>query len=274
VLAEIVRYIARVKKIRNEKGLLETLRERESKGTTGIGSGIALPHARIEGLKEVLFFVGVSRGGVDFAAIDGKPVNIVFLFVTPQADTETHLKLLSRISGLAGNKGLIRKMLAARTNEALYDVLKAEELDVAGFMSLTDREIFLELDTGLDGLTEEEAAKRLLVYGENRLKQLGRKSLLKRFVYNFTNGLALLMWVGSVLAFLVDMPQVGWAIIAVIIINGFFSYWQEFRAERSLAALKKLARRVGKKIIKKKKIKAVKKRTVVKRPAKKIKKTT
>jgi len=240
VLEEIVRHVAKVKKIRNEKALLATLHEREAKGTTGIGNGIAIPHARMEGLKDVVFFVGVSRGGIDFAAIDGKPVQVVFLFLTPQADTETHLKILSRISGLAGNKSLIRKMLAAETDEGLYDVLRAEELDVAGFMSLTDREIFLELDTGPDGLTDEEAGKRLLAYGENKLKQMGKKSLLKRFLYNFTNQLALLMWVGSALAFLVSMPEVGWAIIAVIFINAFFSYWQEFRAERAIDALKKL----------------------------------
>ena len=240
VFAEIVRSIAKAKKLRNEEALLSTLKERESKGTTGIGGGIAIPHARIEGLKEVVFFVGVSREGIDYAALDGSPVHVIFLFLTPQADTETHLKILSRISGLAGNKNLIRKMIAAQTDKELFDVLKAEELSWASFISLTDKEIFLELETGPSGLTDEDAGKRLLVYGENRLKQLGKKSLFRRFLYNFTNQLALLMWVGSVLAFLVGMPEVGWAIIAVIFINAFFSYWQEFRAERAIDALKKL----------------------------------
>ncbi|MGD1049097.1 MAG: HAD-IC family P-type ATPase, partial [Candidatus Krumholzibacteriaceae bacterium] len=238
--AEIVRHVARARKLRNEEALLSTLQERESKGTTGIGDGIAIPHARIEGLKEVVFFVGVSREGIDYGAIDGSPVHVVFLFLTPQADTETHLKILSRISGLAGNKSLIRKMIAAQTDKGLYDVLKTEELSWASFISLTEKEIFLELETGQSGLTDEDAGKRLLVYGGNRLKQLGKKSLFRRFLYNFTNQLALLMWVGAVLAFLVGMAEVGWAIIAVIFINAFFSYWQEYRAERAIDALKKL----------------------------------
>ncbi len=240
VFAEIVRSIAKAKKLPDEKALLATLQERETKGTTGIGGGIAIPHARMEGLKEVVFFVGVSHEGIEFASLDGKPVNVIFLFITPQADTQTHLKILSRVSGLAGRKGFIRKLLAVETNERLYDVLKAEELDVAGFISLTEREIFLELDTSPGGLTEEAAKSRLLIYGENKLKHIGKKSLFRRFLYNFTNRLAVLMWVGSVLAFLVGMPEVGWAIIAVIFINAFFSYWQEFRAERAIDALKKL----------------------------------
>ncbi len=240
VISEIVEIICRQKKIKNKKEILESILEREKQEVTGIGNGVAIPHGRIENLKEVLLFVGVSKKGIDFSSPDGKPVHLVFLFVTPFSESQTHLKLLSRIASLIKSDGIVNHLIATQTDEELYRLLNFEEVGKEGFLPLTREDICRELGTCEPGLSEEEAKKRLEVYGQNRLKKIKKASLVKRFVDNFTNLLAILMWVGSGLAFLVEMPEVGWAIIAVIIINGLFSFWQEFRAEKAIDALKNL----------------------------------
>jgi P-type Ca2+ transporter type 2C len=101
-------------------------------------------------------------------------------------------------------------------------------------------EVYKELNTSIKGLGNEEAKLRLEKYGYNEIKEVKKSSLLSRFVSNFTNLLAILLWIASILAFVGGMPQLGWAIILVIIINSLFSFWQEFKAEQATESLKKM----------------------------------
>lgn len=241
VLPEIVEQICKYRKVSKYKGeFLKLLFEREEKGTTGMGNGIAIPHARSENINEIFFFVGVSKEGINFDAVDDQPVHLIFLFITPFSESGTNLKILSKIASLAKNTAFVKKLVSAQTSDNLYHILMLEEVEKEGFLTLTKEEIYQELDTGDTGLADTEVSRRLEEYGPNKLKKLAKKSLLKRFLYNFTNLLAVLMWIGSGLAFLVEMKEVGWAIIAVIIINAIFSFWQEFKAEKAIEALKNL----------------------------------
>ena len=240
VISEIVEDICKQKKIKSKKEILESILEREKQETTAIGHGVAIPHTRLGLIKDVLFFVGVSKTGIDFSSPDGKPVHLVFLFITPLTESQTHLKILSKIANLIKKDSFINHLITAQTDGELYRLLNTEDVGREEFLPLTKQEICLELGTCEPGLSEEEAKKRLEVYGQNRLKKIKKASLAKRFLYNFTNLLAILMWVGSILAFLVEMPVVGWAIIAVIIINALFSFWQEFKAEKAIDALRNL----------------------------------
>ena len=97
------------------------------------------------------------------------------------------------------------------------------------------------------GLTQAEAQRRLSEYGPNRIEEVGRESLLWRFAREFTHFFALILWVAAGLCFFSEWhdPDQGWskvgiAIVAVIIINGAFAFWQEWRIEKTLAALKDL----------------------------------
>ncbi len=236
VISEIAGYIGNRKRISNKSEIIETI----GTGAAGIGGGAAILHARTEELKEVLFFVGISRPGIDFSSVDGKPVHLVILFVTPLTETETHFKILSQIGGLLKSKIWVEKLLSARSNEELFTILHMEGIEKEGFLELTKEEICQELSTCDTGLTETEAKERLKRYGHNELKKAKGKSLALRLLYNFTNLLAILMWAGSFLAFLIHMAEVGWAIIAVIFINALFSYWQEFKAEKAIEALRNL----------------------------------
>jgi fructose-specific phosphotransferase system IIA component len=240
VLAEIVDNLYKRRKIKDKKEILQTLLEREKKGTTGVGNTLAIPHARIEGLKEVVLFVGLSRRGIGFSSVDGKPVRVIILFLTPITESGTHLKILSKLAAMLSDRVFISKLVNARTNEELYSVLKQSDTEKEGFFALTKEEIYLELGTSDNGLEEVEAVNRLEEFGPNRLRKTPKTPLLVRFIYNFTNLLAVLMWIGSGLSFWAQMPEAGWACIVVILVNAIFSFWQEYKAEKAIDALKKL----------------------------------
>ncbi|MGB5134847.1 MAG: cation-transporting P-type ATPase [Prochlorococcaceae cyanobacterium] len=103
--------------------------------------------------------------------------------------------------------------------------------------SLPLEQVYPGLRTTPEGLSQPEAEKRLERYGANRLPSLKRRPLVLRFLDQMLHFMALLLWIAGVLAFVAGTPQLGWAIWAVVLINGIFSFWQEFQAERTLAAL-------------------------------------
>ncbi|MCK9152323.1 cation-translocating P-type ATPase [Methanobacterium alcaliphilum] len=105
---------------------------------------------------------------------------------------------------------------------------------------LSNEEVFKRLKTSNNGLDHKDVQKRLKEYGLNQIKEVKRKSLIYSFLANFYNVLALLLWMASILAFITNTPQLGIAIMGVIIINAIFSFWQEFEAEKATEALKKI----------------------------------
>lgn len=112
---------------------------------------------------------------------------------------------------------------------------------------LTVDEALHSLRSGPDGLPESEALRRLAEFGLNHVEQLRRESLVLRFLKGFTHFFALILWVAAGLAFIAEfsepgkgMGMLGFAILGVILINGLFSFWQEYRAEKAIAALERL----------------------------------
>jgi len=240
VVSEIVDQIYACKKIKDKKQVLNQILKREKQSSTGIGNGIAIPHARIEDLKEAVLFVGLSKRDINFASVDNRPVRLIVLFLTPLLESGLHLKILSGISMLLNNKVLIEHLMRCSTNDELYHVLKRGGIDKENFLDLSKKDIYLELETSDSGITQTSAQKRLEAYGYNKLKAIRRTSLVLRFMYNFTNLLAVLMWIASGLSFWAGMPEAGWACLIVIFVNAIFSFWQEFKAEKAIDALKKL----------------------------------
>ncbi|MFQ4136157.1 cation-translocating P-type ATPase [Nodosilinea sp. PGN35] len=104
--------------------------------------------------------------------------------------------------------------------------------------TLLQAEVYTALDTEASGLTDLEAQRRLDRYGPNELPEPAHRPLWLRFSDQLTHFMALLLWVAGALAFVAHTPALGWAIWAVIWVNAAFSFWQEFRAEQALAALK------------------------------------
>ncbi|MFA5015775.1 MAG: PTS sugar transporter subunit IIA, partial [Actinomycetota bacterium] len=159
VIAEIVDQLYKSRKIKDKKQVLEMLLKREKLGGTGIGEAIAIPHARIAELKEAVLFVGLSRHGINFSSIDGKPVKLIVLFLTPLLESELHIKILSKIATFLNNKIFAKRILDCSTNDELYSVLKQTGIEKEGFIALSKEEIYLELassDNGISGVSAQK----------------------------------------------------------------------------------------------------------------------
>lgn len=108
--------------------IFDALIERERLGTTGIGKGIAIPHARLAGLNE-LFCAFMRTKPVDFEAIDGKPVDLLFFLLVPEESGADHLKALARISKLLRNEDVCAELRAAKTKEDVMKIIEKSDID-------------------------------------------------------------------------------------------------------------------------------------------------
>jgi nitrogen PTS system EIIA component len=107
--------------------LFQRLWEREQLGTTGIGSGIAIPHCKLAGLARGIVAVGMVPEGVDFGAPDGRPVKVLFLVVSPSGAPAEHLQVLAAISRWLRADHHAERLLALRDTAQVYDLLHDEE---------------------------------------------------------------------------------------------------------------------------------------------------
>ncbi len=121
-----------------------------------------------------------------------------------------------------------------KENKVGNDNLKAK------IPSLPVSAVYDEMRTCAEGLTQEAAAERLEQYGPNKLQEAKGKPLYIKFLANFTHMMAIMIWVGGIMAIIAQMPQLAVAVWMVNVINGLFSFWQEFRAEKATEALKKM----------------------------------
>jgi PTS system nitrogen regulatory IIA component len=112
--------------------ILDTISEREKLGSTGFGQGVAIPHGKVDGLNQIYgLFVRLAEP-VGYKAIDRKPVDLVFLLLSPADAGAEHLKALAAISRVIRNAPTLEKMRGARSRDALAAVLMgADERDAA-----------------------------------------------------------------------------------------------------------------------------------------------
>jgi nitrogen PTS system EIIA component len=119
LLQQLAQAAARLTGVDN-KHVLERLVERERLGSTGFGGGIAIPHGKIDGLDRVVGLFARLAEPVDFQAIDGMPVDLVFLLLSPPDAGVEHLKALARVSRRLRDRGFVAKLRGAGSNDALY----------------------------------------------------------------------------------------------------------------------------------------------------------
>lgn len=110
--------------------LVRVLMERERLGSTGIGGGIGIPHGKLKNIEQSVLGFGLSRSGVDFDAIDGRPTHLFFLLITPDHATDLHLKLLARISRLLKKEPLKQMLMQARHADEVITIISEEDDDL------------------------------------------------------------------------------------------------------------------------------------------------
>ena len=112
--------------------IYSSLTEREQLGSTGFGQGVAIPHGKIDGLGQIYCLFARLSEPVDYKAIDGRPVDLVFLLLSPPDAGAEHLKALAAISRVTRHLPTLEKMRGARSRDALAAVLMgADERDAA-----------------------------------------------------------------------------------------------------------------------------------------------
>ena len=102
---------------------LAALKAREEQVSTGIGSGVAIPHAFSDHLEEVIAVLGRSRSGIDFEAIDNAPVHFIILFIVPRKDYHLHLSTLAAIAKMFTNCEVRRQLGVAETRDEILTIL-------------------------------------------------------------------------------------------------------------------------------------------------------
>ncbi len=123
LLDEMVEVIVSNEKSLGRDELLEILLEREQLGSTGIGHGVAIPHGKISGLKQIIVSFGRSKRGIDFQSMDEEPVHLFFMIIAPENSTAAHLKVLSNISRILKDSAMRKKLLKAASREDIYSII-------------------------------------------------------------------------------------------------------------------------------------------------------
>lgn len=107
----------------NERAILEILLQREKLGSTGVGNGIAIPHGKMPKLGGLFGLFARLERPIDFEALDGQPVDLIFLLLAPEAAGADHLKALARVARLLRDPEVARRLRASRDADAIYAVL-------------------------------------------------------------------------------------------------------------------------------------------------------
>lgn len=127
VIRELVDLLAKTGDVKNKEELVKALLARESLGSTGIGQGIGIPHAKSPNVKELVAAFGLSQKGVNFDSLDGEPVYIFFLLLAPEESAGPHLKALARISRMLKDKHFREMLKKAKDEKDVLHIIQEED---------------------------------------------------------------------------------------------------------------------------------------------------
>ncbi|HEU0052613.1 MAG TPA: PTS sugar transporter subunit IIA [Longimicrobium sp.] len=127
VLEELVGVLREAGVVADAEPVLRAVREREKVLSTGIGSGVAIPHGKSDAIPELTLAAGVTREPIDFESLDGRPTSLFFLLVGPESEAGAHVKALSRISRLVRRDAFRERLAAAASPDEFLAVLVEAE---------------------------------------------------------------------------------------------------------------------------------------------------
>ena len=126
-IAELVNMLAANGEIVDPKRVLDSVLDREATRTTGIGNGLAIPHGKCNGTNDLVMAIGKAATPIDFQAIDGRPVTIIWMLTSPQDKTGPHIHALARISRLMTIDKFRQSLAEAKTAQEIYDAIVKQE---------------------------------------------------------------------------------------------------------------------------------------------------
>jgi PTS system fructose-specific IIC component/PTS system nitrogen regulatory IIA component len=124
---EMVDFFCSAKNSSNREDILFAIRDRESKMSTGIKKGIAIPHGKTSAVDSICGILGISKRGIDYDSLDGEPVYILFTILAPVRDTELHLKTLKRLAELLDNPQFYTELVSQNDAQGAWQVIKKYE---------------------------------------------------------------------------------------------------------------------------------------------------
>jgi len=127
IITELVDVLNAGGSLQDRDSVLQAVLAREQLRSTGIGSGIAIPHGKCKGVRDLVMAMGISHQGVDFQSIDEKPVYIVVLLASPLDKTGPHIQALARISRLMLDEDFKNKIQHSTSAQELYDLIGSKE---------------------------------------------------------------------------------------------------------------------------------------------------
>ena len=132
VLTELVSALKNAGLVQDVGQAVGVILEREKLGSTGIGDGVAIPHGKMKGLNSILCVFGRSKAGIDFDAVDGKPVNIFFLLLAPEDSAGLHIQMLSRISRILRDPSFRKRLIEEGDDRDLFANIVEEDKKFGG----------------------------------------------------------------------------------------------------------------------------------------------
>lgn len=126
VLRDLAERVVEAGRVDDADRLYQKLWEREQLGSTGVGSGVAVPHCKMKGIDRPVMAVGVTPKAIDFGAVDGKPVAVFFLLVSPEDEPAEHLRALAEISRWARADRHVERIRKARSADEILELLRRE----------------------------------------------------------------------------------------------------------------------------------------------------
>ena len=133
VLELISSYLQKEIKIKKDT-VFENLYAREKLGTTALGNGVALPHARIDSLKTTQTLLLQLASGIDFDAVDGKKVDVIFVLLVPNVNSDNHVKMLAEIATILDNKQTVKKIRKAKKTQEIISILNSSQNRFKSFL--------------------------------------------------------------------------------------------------------------------------------------------
>ena len=126
-ISELVSLLAENGEVKESKKVLDAVLDREATRTTGIGNGLAIPHGKCTGIEHLVMAVGKAAIPIDFQAIDGRPVTLIWLLSSPPDKTGPHIHALARISRLMTIDKFRYALMQAQTPQQIYDIIVQQE---------------------------------------------------------------------------------------------------------------------------------------------------